>query len=828
MRMQGIKNSAYRRLMAFILSAGLVFGAAPLAYADGTRDTGPLLNRIEAVRMLIAELPAPSEVNAGNYKEIFSRCTAAAMLYDALGDQKDEVDASRLQALLLFFESGEEASYTAKGGELNADSTLDEVREAFGPRNADVIRVGSETAVGLAQNVSFERRLTVTSGDYRFELGGRSVAASDEALPAVTVKGGSLAIKDSGDHSGPVSGSLEAKGGSLLVEAGRFAGGERPALEISGPDTRAVLSGGSFEAGDDGYAVRMEEGRLFLTGSPLIDGIWLGDGCIVLFDGGLEPGIPIPLSVENAEPGREVAGAVEGAPLSESDLGKFTCRDIRFSLGLNETGDAIVLVEQGSDPDDPNHPDDPDNPDNPDNPNNPTEPEDPADSDTAQTVGAMIDALTDDATREQIADALKRYQSLSEQEMGKVSTSRLKRLDGLVQGVIQVNFWTNSSSDGFVRVLSETYKGLLASPKAIREGKKANTVSMMLIRDGGAITANDKQLIEQEADGQKIAAYYDLSMSNGETQEITRTPAELTLSIKIPTEADNGKEIDVIRVHDGKAERLDADAVSGRIEFGTDRFSTYAVVYTKGTAAKDNAKDKDKEKENSSSSSNTSKNRSNEDFEDEGDVRAAFWEKVRNQIKRANAGDIVRINAKAYTDMPETVMAELRGRGDVALVINWDGGDPISIPAGRAPDYEPGRVSWPFSMLARLMKENGEKISFSPESGDIWEVIAPTAVEPVDPIASAPEEPEPTDGASGAEGDPNQASASAAAGDNTPPDAQPAAVTLMEPREEPEPEPLPLVGSSTIKYGVIATVIIALVAAASGAVWYLIKKEDLL
>ncbi len=178
--------------------------------------------------------------------------------------------------------------------------------------------------------------------------------------------------------------------------------------------------------------------------------------------------------------------------------------------------------------------------------------------------------------------------------------------------------------------------------------------------------------------------------------------------------------------------------------------------------------------------------------------------------------------------MPETVMAELRDRGDVALVINWDGGDPISIPAGRAPDYEPGRVSWPFSMLARLMKENGEKISFSPESGDIWEVIAPTAVEPVDPIASAPEEPEPTDGASGAEGDPNQASASAAAGDNTPPDAQPAAVTLMEPREEPEPEPLPLVGSSTIKYGVIATVIIALVAAASGAVWYLIKKEDLL
>ena len=102
MRMQGIKNSAYRRLMAFILSAGLVFGAAPLAYADGTRDTGPLLNRIEAVRMLIAELPAPSELNAGNYKEIFSRCTAPARLFAARGDKKEQVAPARLQHFIRF------------------------------------------------------------------------------------------------------------------------------------------------------------------------------------------------------------------------------------------------------------------------------------------------------------------------------------------------------------------------------------------------------------------------------------------------------------------------------------------------------------------------------------------------------------------------------------------------------------------------------------------------------------------------------------------------------------------------------------------------------
>ncbi len=823
MRIREIKNNTCRRLMAFLLSAGLVFSAAPLAYADRVWDTGPLLNRITAVRMLIDELPSPSEVNAGNYREIFSRCTAAAMLYEELGDQKGEVDASRLQELLLFFESGEESGYTARGGELNADSTLDVVREAFGPRNAEVLRMGSETVVGLAQNVSFERRLSVASGSYRLELAGRSVSSADEELPAVTVKGGSLAVKDSGGHSGPVSGFLEAKGGSLLVEAGRFAGGERAALEISGSDTQVILSGGSFEAGESGYAVLLEGGDLFLTGAPLIDGIRLDNGCEILFDGGLEPGAPISISVRDAEPGRLVARAAGGAPILESDLKMFICRDGQFSLGLNASGDAIVLVEEGDGPDLPNPPDDSNNPDQPSVPDDPVTP---GGTDTAQAVGAAIDSLTDDATREQIADLLKRYQSLPEQEIGKVSASRLKRLDSLVQGVIQVNFWTNSSSDGFVRVLSETYKGLLASPKAIREGKKANTVSMMLIKDGGAITADDKQLIEQEADGQKIAAYYDLSMSNGETQEITRTPAELTLSIKIPAEADNGKEIDVIRVHNGKAERLDADEVSGRIEFGTDRFSTYAVVYTKGTAKKDNAKDKEKEN-SSSTSSDTRKNRSNETYEDEGDVRAAFWERVRNRIKRANGGDVVRVDAKEYTDMPETVMAELRNRGDVALVINWDGGDPISIPAGCAPDYEPGRVSWPFSMLARLMKGNGEKISFSPETGDIWEVIAPAAVEPVDPIVPTPEEPESAGLPSGERDTRNGASVSAA-GEHSAPEAQPAAVTLMEPREDPEPEPLPLVGSSTVKYGVVATVVIALIAAASGGIWYLLKKEDLL
>lgn len=80
-----------------------------------------------------------------------------------------------------------------------------------------------------------------------------------------------------------------------------------------------------------------------------------------------------------------------------------------------------------------------------------------------------------------------------------------------------------------------------------------------------------------------------------------------------------------------------------------------------------------------------------------------FWQDVKDQISEAKDGDTVKIDAKSYENMPWTVM-ELLGKHNVTLVIEWDGGDTITIPAGKAQSTEGSRLYWPLSSLAELYK----------------------------------------------------------------------------------------------------------------------------
>ena len=74
-----------------------------------------------------------------------------------------------------------------------------------------------------------------------------------------------------------------------------------------------------------------------------------------------------------------------------------------------------------------------------------------------------------------------------------------------------------------------------------------------------------------------------------------------------------------------------------------------------------------------------------------------------NLIKKAKAGDTVNVNAVTYDKMPESVMAALRENPQVALIVRWDGGKPVIIPAQTALAFEKGRVYYPLSLLSCLL-----------------------------------------------------------------------------------------------------------------------------
>lgn len=96
-----------------------------------------------------------------------------------------------------------------------------------------------------------------------------------------------------------------------------------------------------------------------------------------------------------------------------------------------------------------------------------------------------------------------------------------------------------------------------------------------------------------------------------------------------------------------------------------------------------------------------------------------FWMKVKSQIDSAKSGDVVRVNAKYYDKLPASTMEALRKNSGVTLVIDWNGGKTITIPAGKAPKAEGNRVYYPLSYLAELFK-NTQYVApgqLNPETG---------------------------------------------------------------------------------------------------------------
>ena len=126
-----------------------------------------------------------------------------------------------------------------------------------------------------------------------------------------------------------------------------------------------------------------------------------------------------------------------------------------------------------------------------------------------------------------------------------------------------------------------------------------------------------------------------------------------------------------------------------------------------------------------------------------------FWDRVEEKIKDADSGDIIKVDAKSYDKMPWTVMEALRKNSGVSLVIKWNGGDTITIPAGKAAKAESGRIYYPLSLLEEMYKDaqlkdpaTGNLVDPSklnpntggPMGGAVMEITAPAVSEDIQNI----------------------------------------------------------------------------------------------
>ena len=99
-----------------------------------------------------------------------------------------------------------------------------------------------------------------------------------------------------------------------------------------------------------------------------------------------------------------------------------------------------------------------------------------------------------------------------------------------------------------------------------------------------SVNDEDKQLLKDAARGATITNYLDISLilKEGENTlgNILSTPEEMKITLAIPKEMQKENRVfSVIRLHDGKADKLNAELKDDVLTFKTDAFSTYAIAY---------------------------------------------------------------------------------------------------------------------------------------------------------------------------------------------------------------------------------------------------------
>lgn len=72
-----------------------------------------------------------------------------------------------------------------------------------------------------------------------------------------------------------------------------------------------------------------------------------------------------------------------------------------------------------------------------------------------------------------------------------------------------------------------------------------------------------------------------------------------------------------------------------------------------------------------------------------------FWDGVKEQIRDADPGDTIKVNARSYDRLPYSVMKLLGEQDDVILRISWNDDDPIEIPSAFAANEPSGStIRW--------------------------------------------------------------------------------------------------------------------------------------
>ena len=359
--------------------------------------------------------------------------------------------------------------------------------------------------------------------------------------------------------------------------------------------------------------------------------------------------------------------------------------------------------------------------------------------------------------RDAYLDAKIQYEALSATRTPSVSQDTLLAFYRSFAKLSEIDFDVDNKGP----VSISDYTALLDSmtldeAKGLKDGTISNFSIQINVSGNINLSTQQRDLILAKKKDGIIADSYSIDLKkiitqSGTTNNFTLTESDFPLTMKFPLPKGikapaSGYErtFYVAAIHNEGKARTDADILSNKDSSGktitvtTERFSIFTVLYQDVKKAED--------PHNSSNQNNSSSDKKHDDNNASSntyvpDYEKDFWDNVTSLIKKAKAGDTVNVNAVTYDKMPESVMAALRENPKVALIVRWDGGKPVMIPAQTALAYEKGRVYYPLSLLSELYAKvnaalttpppapsgSGSSGSSNSGGGNSWEISAPSS-----------------------------------------------------------------------------------------------------
>lgn len=160
-------------------------------------------------------------------------------------------------------------------------------------------------------------------------------------------------------------------------------------------------------------------------------------------------------------------------------------------------------------------------------------------------------------------------------------------VDTTVSDAVAEIIKNNGSSTSDVEIKTDKADIGTEIKNAIKAGKAIGTQLDLKSVSESSLSEAELTAIKELAGNDNIALITDISIDmnidGSKVANITKLPNNITITMDIPTALQSGnRNFSVIRIHNGKAEILPTTVIAGgtKVSFQTDRFSTYALIYS--------------------------------------------------------------------------------------------------------------------------------------------------------------------------------------------------------------------------------------------------------